>query len=188
MRCLHRVQLGQTRSQNLTSELSSPAIGCVSGSAASDGRKNAGLKSRISHSRRMHISWRRQTTAKIKTSVSMNCNDVALRYQRRRSRERSWKTLRGLTDGRKTLDDLRQPSAIEKLAFGHSMLLRGACVEAETSFAAATPSSIEWPNGNLPRALGETRTSVFFFHPRPARNIASIPSIAQTGGTSTLRF
>ena len=47
------------------------------------------------------MSWRRQMTAKIKTSANVNCNDVALRYQRRRSRERSWKTLRGLTDGRK---------------------------------------------------------------------------------------
>ena len=89
---------------------------------------------------------------------------------------------------KKTLDDFRQPDAIEKLAFGHSMLSRGACVEAETSFAAAAPSSIEWPNANLPRDLAETRTSVFFFHPRPARNIASIPFTEKPKGISTLRF
>ena len=62
---------------------------------------NAGQKSRTLHSRSTRISWRRQTTANRKTSAIMNCNSVALRYQRRRSRERSWKTLRGLPDGRK---------------------------------------------------------------------------------------
>ena len=84
----------------------------------------------------------------------------------------------------KTLDDFRQPNGIETLAFGHSMPSRGACVEAETSFAAAAPSSIEWPNANLPKALAETRTNVFFFHPLPARNIASNPSIARTSSAA----
>ena len=53
----------------------------------------------------------------------------------------------------KTLDDFRQPNAIEQLAFGPSMLSRGACVEAENSFAATALNSIEWPNANLPKAL-----------------------------------
>ena len=49
----------------------------------------------------------------------------------------------------KTPTHFHQPNAFAKLAFGSSMMSKGAREEAANSVAAADPNSIEWPNVNL---------------------------------------
>ena len=182
MRCLHGVQLGQTRSHNFISEPSSPVIGCVCLDRQPAMEEiNAGQKSRTLHSRGRCVSWRRQTTAKIKTSANMNCNDIAPGSQGSRSRERSWNTLPRLPDGRKKRWTIFGSPTLSNS--WHSALQCCQGVPAWRQRILSPPRRSTALNGRMPtfRRRSHKHCPAFsFFHPRPARNIASIPSIART--------
>ena len=92
----------------------------------------------------------------------------------------------------KTPTHFHQPNAFAKLAFGSSMMSKGAREEAANSVDTADPNSIEWPNVNLTTTPAQTELAFFSsIHGLPAMSLRSVAPSARSNWASiaeTLRF